>query len=52
MDAEGVSIRPLQKISGEAEFNEIFFQDVRIPKENHIGEINAGLEDSYDDIIL
>lgn len=42
MDAEGVSIRPLQKISGEAEFNEIFFQDVRIPKENHIGEINAG----------
>ena len=32
MDAEGVSVRPLRKITGEADFNEIFFDNVRIPK--------------------
>jgi len=42
MDAEGVSVRPLRKISGEADFNEIFFDNVRIPKDHYIGELNEG----------
>ena len=29
MDAEGVTVRGLRQISGEAEFNEVFFDDVR-----------------------
>ena len=29
MDAEGVTVRPLRQISGDAHFNEVFFDDVR-----------------------
>lgn len=42
MDAEGVTVRPLIKISGEADFNEVFFDNVRIPKDHYIGELNEG----------
>lgn len=42
MDTEGVSIRPLRKITGEADFNEVFFDNVRIPKQNYIGKLNEG----------
>lgn len=42
MDTEGVTVRPLRKITGEYGFNEIFFDNVRIPKENYIGEVNEG----------
>ncbi|WP_249871644.1 acyl-CoA dehydrogenase family protein [Oceanobacillus saliphilus] len=42
MDAEGVTIRPITKITGENEFNEVFFDDVRIPKDYHVGNINEG----------
>ena len=42
MDADGVTVRPLRKITGESDFNEIFFDHVRIPKENFIGEVNEG----------
>ncbi|WP_237721569.1 acyl-CoA dehydrogenase family protein [Paenisporosarcina sp. TG20] len=42
MDAEGVSIRPLRKITGEKDFNEIFFDNVRVPKDNYIGGLNEG----------
>jgi alkylation response protein AidB-like acyl-CoA dehydrogenase len=42
MHAPGVEVRPLRQITGEAEFNEIFFTDVRVPPENLLGEIGGG----------
>jgi alkylation response protein AidB-like acyl-CoA dehydrogenase len=42
MKAPGVEVRPLRQITGEAEFNEIFFSDVEVPKENLLGEIGGG----------
>ena len=42
MKAPGVEVRPLRQITGEAEFNEIFFTDVEVPKENLLGEIGGG----------
>jgi alkylation response protein AidB-like acyl-CoA dehydrogenase len=37
MHADGVEVRPLRQITGEAEFNEIFLTDVRIPAESVVG---------------
>jgi len=42
MDQEGVEVRPIEMLSGDADFNETFFTDARAPKENVIGEVNAG----------
>ena len=42
MDQPGVEVRPIKMISGEAEFNEVFFDDARAPKENVVGEVNGG----------
>src|SRR3954454_23105682 len=42
MHAPGVEVRPLRQITGEAEFNEIFFTDVEVPAENALGEIGQG----------
>ena len=42
MHAPGVEVRPLVQITGQPEFNEIFFTDVRVPKENLLGEIGGG----------
>jgi alkylation response protein AidB-like acyl-CoA dehydrogenase len=42
MHAPGVEVRPLVQITGHPEFNEIFFSDVRVPKENLLGEIGGG----------
>jgi alkylation response protein AidB-like acyl-CoA dehydrogenase len=42
MHAPGVEVRPLRQITGEAEFNEIFFTDVKVPRENLLGEIGGG----------
>jgi alkylation response protein AidB-like acyl-CoA dehydrogenase len=42
MHAPGVEVRPLTQITGHAEFNEIFFTDVQVPKENLLGEIGGG----------
>jgi alkylation response protein AidB-like acyl-CoA dehydrogenase len=42
MDAQGVTVRGLRQISGEAEFNEVFFDDVRLPPDAVCGEVNDG----------
>jgi alkylation response protein AidB-like acyl-CoA dehydrogenase len=42
MRSSGVEVRPLRQITGEAEFNEIFFSGVEVPVENVIGEIGDG----------
>jgi alkylation response protein AidB-like acyl-CoA dehydrogenase len=42
MKSPGISIRPLKQISGENEFNETYFDDVEVPAENIVGEINGG----------
>jgi alkylation response protein AidB-like acyl-CoA dehydrogenase len=42
MKVPGVEVRPLRQITGEAEFNEIFFTDVEVPAENLLGEIGGG----------
>ena len=42
MDAEGATVRGLRQISGEAEFNEVFFDDVRLGPENVVGGVGNG----------
>jgi alkylation response protein AidB-like acyl-CoA dehydrogenase len=42
MKSEGVSIRPLKQMTGESEFNEVFFTEVRVPAENLFGDLNGG----------
>jgi alkylation response protein AidB-like acyl-CoA dehydrogenase len=42
MKAAGVEVRPLRQMTGESEFGEIFFRDVRVPKENVLGNVNDG----------
>ncbi|MDQ3770996.1 MAG: acyl-CoA dehydrogenase [Actinomycetota bacterium] len=42
MHADGVEVRPLVQVTGDPEFNEIFFNDVKVPKTNVVGEANEG----------
>ena len=42
MEADGVDVRPLYQITGEAEFNEVFFNDVRVPDSYRIDSVGAG----------
>ncbi len=42
MHAPGVEVRPLYQITGEAEFNEVFFTDVRIPDSARLGGVGDG----------
>lgn len=42
MHSPGVEVRGLKQMSGESEFGEIFFRDVRVPLENVVGKVNEG----------
>jgi alkylation response protein AidB-like acyl-CoA dehydrogenase len=42
MEQDGVQVRPLRQITGEAEFNELFFEEARVPDENVIGGVGNG----------
>jgi alkylation response protein AidB-like acyl-CoA dehydrogenase len=42
MDADGVGVRPLRHILGEAEFNEVFLDDVYVPDNLRVGDVDAG----------
>ena len=42
MRSPGVEVRPLRQLTGEAEFNEIFFEEVEVPLANVLGEVGGG----------
>ena len=42
MRSPGITIRPLVQITGETEFSEVFFDDVRVPADNLVGGLNEG----------
>ena len=42
MHAPGVEVKPLRQMTGEAEFNEVFFTDLRIPDAERLGEVGEG----------
>lgn len=42
MHSPGIEVRGLRQMSGECEFSEIFFRDVRVPVEDVLGEVNDG----------
>jgi alkylation response protein AidB-like acyl-CoA dehydrogenase len=42
MHSAGVNVKPLRQITGESEFNEVFFEDVRVPRANLVGGLNDG----------
>ncbi len=42
MKSPGITIKPLKQMNGGASFNEVFFDDVRVPHENVLGDVNEG----------
>ena len=42
MKTPGITVRPLVQITGESDFNEVFYDNVRVPRENLVGELNQG----------
>ncbi len=42
MKAPGIEVRPIKQISGDANFNEVFFTDVRIPDSQRLGDVGEG----------
>jgi alkylation response protein AidB-like acyl-CoA dehydrogenase len=42
MRSPGVTVKPLRQITGDAEFNEVFFDNVRVPRANLVGQLNDG----------
>ncbi len=44
LKSKGITIRPIRQLNGMTGFAEIFFDDVRVPVDNRLGEEGAGLE--------
>lgn len=44
MRSAGIEVRPIRQITGDAEFNEVFLHDVRVPAENRLGAEGQGWE--------
>ncbi len=42
LKSDGVDVRPLKQITGESEFGEVFFENVRVPRDNLVGEVGEG----------
>ena len=42
MHAPGVEVRPLRQMTGEAEFNEVYLTEVRVPDDDRVGEVGEG----------
>lgn len=42
MRTPGITVRPLVQLTGESEFNEVFYDNVRVPRKNLVGELNQG----------
>ncbi len=42
MKTPGITVRPLIQMTGDPGFNEVFFEDVRVPRKNLVGELNQG----------
>jgi len=42
MDTPGIDVRPLRQMNGGAEFNEVYFTDVRVPDSRRLGPVNGG----------
>ncbi len=42
MSSPGIDVRPLEQLTGEAEFSEVYFDEVVVPKEQIIGAAGAG----------
>jgi alkylation response protein AidB-like acyl-CoA dehydrogenase len=42
MTTPGITVRPLRQMTGDAEFNEVFLDDVFVPDEYRLGEVNEG----------
>ena len=42
LKSPGITVKPIQTIKGDAEFAEELFENVRVPRENLLGELNAG----------
>lgn len=42
MSTPGITVEPIINMAGHHAFNQVFFEDVRVPKENLVGELNRG----------
>jgi alkylation response protein AidB-like acyl-CoA dehydrogenase len=42
MRSPGITVRPLRELTGEAWFNEVFFERVRVPRQNLVGALHGG----------